>query len=635
MIIKINLETWIFTHTLPAVTYIFNHITSLDPETVLDYDEIRIIYDNVNDYWYCLTYKEGEQVAQYDDDEITEELGLYITYKCDINNSIQNNLIKLLNANVIELDTEGLTSLIVYRQISENNVVSKELSYVDVIQGKFNSAIGLKDIELDVKGYSLGVVYNYAYVHTLKRYYYVDSVNLVSADLTRIYLKEDVLMSHDVIIRSQECLVTRSESNYNNKIADERYPLENVKTIEDLTLTDTGTGSLKNTVLNANFNYLKNHIIVTGIRTNNFISVTDRKGTTQPTGTDLPNISPTINNAESIYFLDYNDLQFLTVALIAQDDLLSYIPSVVWTPFSPTGGLDYTGPYDPYTYLVGGILQVKDDALCDDGRFHTVGSYPSGVSPVQVDSTYSATCPYFIIKDFTVSVPNGNYLDNEPYSNYEMYIPFVGWVTFNSIQILGKRLIVYYTLDYHSGMGTAYVYSVTDQKLLWSSNCQLGIKLDLVATNQAENNRQKQSNTLNMIMGMLASAVSIGVGVATENPVAIAHGVLSASKTIAGTVNSNMTMFERAQTSFGSGDASLHASLSVKIKRTYNARILDASQDAIFAKRQGYPANLYTSLSSLTGYTEVGDIQFKPNNAKIYQTEIAEIVALLKNGVIL
>ena len=66
MIIKINFETWIFTNTLPNNTYTFTHITPLDPEIELDFDQIRLRYDTDNDYWYALTYKEGTQVARYE-----------------------------------------------------------------------------------------------------------------------------------------------------------------------------------------------------------------------------------------------------------------------------------------------------------------------------------------------------------------------------------------------------------------------------------------------------------------------------------------------------------------------------------------------------------------------------------------
>ncbi|MBO7716224.1 MAG: hypothetical protein J6S85_21850 [Methanobrevibacter sp.] len=556
----------------------------------------------------------------------------YIEFEADITETAFNGQLKLLMSfsNIISLSVDGKTTILAYLQTSENNVVDKTLSFVVALYGKFNNVVTYNNIEVDITGYK-GQEFNYVFLPVLDRYYYVNSVSFISNELTRLYLKEDVLMSHASLIRNQVCLVTRAESTFNNNIADDRYPLKSIKSIEYLTLTNTGSGSLKNTTLKTSFTNSDERILVTGVRTIDFISPSDRWSVPAVAGTDLPAISPTLCNSESLYFFSYNDLQYLSVALLAQEDLASYIPSAVIMPFD----LDVTFDNVGAVVLYGAGFYIKDDALCDDYKFHDKGSYPTGVSEVLVETTTAGACPYFIIADFTVTAPNNSYLDNEPYSNYEMFVPFVGWISLNSVQILDKRLIVYYTVDFHSGMGTAFVYSVTDQKLLWSSNCQIGVKLDLITTNQAENNRQKQANTLNMIMGMLASAVSIGVGVASENPVAIAGGVLSAGKTIAKTANSNMTMFERAQTAFGSGDATFHAGLGVKIRRTYNAPILDSTGRANYLRKEGKPLNDYRSLTGLSGYTEVGDIQFKPNNAKIYQVEITEIIALLKNGVIL
>ena len=58
-------------------------------------------------------------------------------------------------------------------------------------------------------------------------------------------------------------------------------------------------------------------------------------------------------------------------------------------------------------------------------------------------------------------------------------------------------------------------------------------------------------------------------------------------------------------------------------------------ESTVYGKLQGYPANYYTSLSSITGYTEIGDIQFNASNNDIYNVEIDEIIALLKSGVIM
>ena len=136
-----------------------------------------------------------------------------------------------------------------------------------------------------------------------------------------------------------------------------------------------------------------------------------------------------------------------------------------------------------------------------------------------------------------------------------------------------------------------------------------------------------------MVLGLLSSALSIGVGVISENPVAIAGGVLSAGKTIASNVNANRMLFNRAQTTYGSGDASFYSIQDVHMKVTKNVKMIQLG--TIYKKLQGLPYNMYVALNGLTGYVEIGDIHFDAKGYNIYSTEIDEIVALLKGGVIL
>ena len=108
---------------------------------------------------------------------------------------------------VISLDVDGKTSLIVYKQNSENNKLSKNLTFVGIMYGKFNNAIGLKNVNVDIHNY--GRDYNYVFIPSLNRFYYVNSIDFISADITRLHLKEDVLMSWKSLIKSQSAFVER------------------------------------------------------------------------------------------------------------------------------------------------------------------------------------------------------------------------------------------------------------------------------------------------------------------------------------------------------------------------------------------------------------------------------------------
>lgn len=125
---------------------------------------------------------------------------------------------KLINLGIVEV-TSDETLLYVYKQNSKNNVLSKNLTFVDIISGQFNHAIGLKNIDIDIHNY--GNDYNYIYIPLFKRYYYINSVELISNDVTRLHLKEDVLMSWSSLIKQQLAYVERQQNDYDDDLIDE------------------------------------------------------------------------------------------------------------------------------------------------------------------------------------------------------------------------------------------------------------------------------------------------------------------------------------------------------------------------------------------------------------------------------
>lgn len=144
---------------------------------------------------------------------------------------------KLLELGYISYDVDGKTALITYLQNSENDKLDKTLTEVGMVAGKFNQAIGLKSIDIDIEGYERD--YNYVWIPTLRRYYYVDSVDLISANITRLHLKEDVLMSWKSLIRSQTAFIERQENTFDPDLVDEMVKYSYDKQVSYFTITPT------------------------------------------------------------------------------------------------------------------------------------------------------------------------------------------------------------------------------------------------------------------------------------------------------------------------------------------------------------------------------------------------------------
>ena len=555
-----------------------------------------------------------------------------ITLECDIPDNMRNRFWEFVQLGIINVIVgSGETTLFAFKQNSENDKMQKELTLIDVINGKFNHMIALKSVNVDVYNYARD--YNYVFIPSLNRYYYVDSVEIVSADISRLHLKEDVLKSWDNLIRSQKAFVTRYEQSANIlELFDERRPLADKIKIIDFTssLTDT---PLVNSFVNCTLDFSNDganpypNIMVVTYSTDTPARIYANTKITAPSGSGLPDITSQLNNYEWVSFITPFELDELSHAYYSNDAVSSYIESVIWLPFNPIT------PFSLITSSSHAIF-VRDKYIDNTGNYVNSGGTGTPLPCYHTNASLnkSGICPYLIIKDFTC--PDISLLsEREPHTNYEFYIAFVGWVKVDSSKISGSRILIYYTMDLKSGISTAYIYNYTKQFVIWSGTCQLGVKIDMTTSNLIENTKQKQANDLNMILGTLSSAVSFGVGVASENPVAIMGGVLSAGKTIAGYVNANNQIFERAQMSFGTASGSLYSNLEFKcIKSTHELLTIDVDT---YAHMQGLPYNNYVAnMTNLSGYVEVGEIHFDPKNADIYQDEITEIVDLLQKGVI-
>ena len=567
-------------------------------------------------------YSSGGGVTHTSNFEDLSTNGSYIEFDGDFDFGI-SDLMKFINDGIIEITPIGDSVLVyLYKQNSENNAVSKSLTLVNVVAGKFNSAFNMKNPILDFHLTDSGVVLcNYIYIPSLSRYYFVDSMDMISANYIRYKLREDVLMTWASLIRQQSAFVIRSESNNSvDLLVDERLPLEDK--ISCVYYTSLVNSTLKNVTLDYDLTNGYN-FMVTSITS---VSANVCNDVTPPTSAGLPTISSHLTEHDCVRFADKNTIGKLLLACYNDDATASYINSVLWLPFNPITA------FDAHTSATTAIY-AGDKALNNTSQWvNTSETY----TPATCYYTWTGSSPYLVVADFQFNPTGGVGAYDKPLyfrSQWEIYIPFVGWVEVPYAKVYNKRILVYYSLDFKTGISTAYVYNYTDKIVVYSTTCTLGIQIDVSTTNRLENTRQKQANDLNMLLSTLTSVASIGVGVATDNPVAITGGLLSLGKGVAGYVNANNQIYDRANTSFGTSDGALHSPLDVIVRRSYHAPITIVA--TTFASINGYPANKYDLLSNFSGHTEVGEIHFDPKNNLIAQDEISEIVTLLKDGVIL
>lgn len=81
----------------------------------------------------------------------------------------------------------------VYNNKSNKNVVNKKIEEVQEISFNFKDDSDITNPILILKSYKSG---NYCYIPELKRYYYIDKIDLMNGGTYKLYLEIDVLMSY-------------------------------------------------------------------------------------------------------------------------------------------------------------------------------------------------------------------------------------------------------------------------------------------------------------------------------------------------------------------------------------------------------------------------------------------------------
>lgn len=233
--------------------------------------------------------------------------------------------------------------------------------------------------------------------------------------------------------------------------------------------------------------------------------------------------------------------------------------------------------------------------------------------------------PLLKVFEITISRHFNNFLDFAPYTKYHLYFPYFGLMELDNDVILDHKLIGYVSLDVYSGTLTLWVVRDSDNRTIIHENVKISIDLPVGKTNAEE---MKRNNILQSIK-LMGSAITIGVGAYTGNPIALGGGITTATNGITTALSNNVNRVTSYKGSSGiRNDVLCSKTPIIWMELPQNIHYPDLHL-------KGKPCNQNLPLSSVTGYTEIGEIHFEPNGYDIYDDEISEIQELLQLGVIL
>lgn len=213
-----------------------------------------------------------------------------------------------------------------------------------------------------------------------------------------------------------------------------------------------------------------------------------------------------------------------------------------------------------------------------------------------------------VINVGSITLPRkyNNFLDFEPYTKVQIYLPFYGCAMLDSSLVIGRTISIKYIIDVITA--TAKIKIIHDSKTLYEFKTTCGSDLPITSSNRAS-----------VEMGYLSSGIGMGVSIASGN--------------ILGGVASGLSMAQSQYHSSTSGNVSgvlnFHDSrmITVLVDRPVYTELRN------FNKTHGRVCNLSKTLRDLRGFTKCAENVQIPFNC--LDEERTMIIEQLVNGVII
>lgn len=289
------------------------------------------------------------------------------------------------------------------------------------------------------------------------------------------------------------------------------------------------------------------------------------------------------------------------------------------------------GDQTPYECIVAFNLFPYGEAL------YTGSTENIHIGNVNTYCTAPRTQQFAEIDFGTVTIPRrfNNALDFAPYTVVELFLPFIGRIKLPTDFVMGKTIGVVYHMDCLTGGCFAFITTTTDGVIQCEGgSCLIQLPISAQTANGA---RQAISSAMGAGIsfanaGSMGSTITLpksGVNIKTYGE----SDVLRASSQAMSGVNQVADALGAKDSYSTMGGMSLaNGYLGLSNPVVYIHRPINATPSG-YNNIMGYPASTIANLGTLSGFTQVKEINLGIAGAS--EEDLNEIEALLKEGVIL
>lgn len=230
------------------------------------------------------------------------------------------------------------------------------------------------------------------------------------------------------------------------------------------------------------------------------------------------------------------------------------------------------------------------------------------------------TSQYVTIDCGTIDVKHfyDAYLDYEPYTSCQIFLPYIGVHSLSMDDIMGKTVQVVYRVDLMTGVCGAYI--LCDGILLYTFTGECSAQIPVSGTSY-------QSIIQSAINITTATAIAPGKQKKSDGSTAPSQKPQALASSLASNVMSIKP--DVARTGSVGGNVGMLGAQKPYLIFSVPRTCLPKGQN----KYLGYPTFMTVKLSEVEGYTEIENVRL--NNMTCTEEEKIEILQILKEGVIL
>lgn len=287
-------------------------------------------------------------------------------------------------------------------------------------------------------------------------------------------------------------------------------------------------------------------------------------------------------------------------------------------------------PMVSFNYASESDIVTVNSIVVNDVTINVANALMSNYAPYMID-----------LGGISITGDSDTFFDYSPYTQYELYLPYIGFVNLDADAIVGKYLNVKYAIDFNSGTATAYIQTKpssgstdTDYRIIMIKESKIGVDIPICGGSSAEIAKSLLNvglSTAGAVTGIVGQAIASGLKGAADVGGALQAGINFDLSTSASVIQAAQAHIIRGET--GNGYNALYGPSNMFLIKTSLDYYIPTSFNSMYGRISRLTTDM-DEIGSGEGLVILENFHLDGFSTAT-SSELDMITAALKEGIIL